>query len=125
MREETRLLFEQAKHEFEIAKHNFEGGFFDSCVFYCQQTVEKAIKSYILSKGKSPLNIHALIKLSKIAGIPERFNNFLRNLSAEYYISRYPDVSGEVPYTLYDKEEVERILNETGGFLKWIIPKIK
>ncbi len=125
MREEAKLLFEQAKHELEIAKHSFNGGFLDACVFYCQQTVEKFLKAYLLSKGKSPGNIHALLKLGKIAEIPTHFNNFLKNLSSEYYISRYPDVSGQVPYTLYEKEEVEATLKETEGFVIWIKQKIE
>ena len=125
MREEARLLFEQAVHELEIAKHNFNGNFLDACVFYCQQTVEKLLKAYILAGGKSPGNIHALLKLSRIAEIPAKFNNFLKNLSSEYYISRYPDVSGEVPFTLYEKEDVKTTLNETEEFVKWLIEKIK
>src|SRR3989344_6798293 len=125
MREEARLLFEQAKHELEIAKHSFNGEFLDACVFYCQQTIEKLLKAYILIKGKSPENIHALLKLGKMAEIPVQFNNFLKNLSSEYYISRYPDVSGEVPYKLYEKEEVETTLKETEEFVKWIKQKIE
>ena len=125
MREEARLLFEQAKHELEIAKYSFNGDFLDACIFYYQQTVEKFLKSYLLSKGKSPENIHALLKLGKLAGIPPEFNSFLKNLSSEYYISRYPDVSGEVPFTLYDKEEVKVTLDETEEFVKWIKQKIE
>lgn len=125
MREEARLLFEQAKHELDVAKHNLNGEFLDACVFYCQQAVEKFLKSYLLTKGKSPGNIHTLLKLGKMAEIPSQFNNFLKNLSSEYYISRYPDVSGEVPYTLYEKEEVEITLKETEEFVKWIKKKIE
>lgn len=125
MREEARLLFEQAKHELEVARHNINGCFLDSCVFYCQQSTEKFLKAYLLSKGKSPGNIHALLKLGKMAEIPSQFTNFLKNLSAEYYISRYPDVSGEVPYKLYEKDEVKSILKETERFVKWIIQKIE
>ncbi len=66
MREEARLLFEQAKHELEIAKHSFTGGFLDACVFYCQQTVEKFLKSYLLVKGKSPGNTHALLQVNAL-----------------------------------------------------------
>lgn len=125
MREEAKNLFEQAKHELKVAEHNFNGNFLDSCVFYCQQCTEKFLKAYIISKGKSPENIHALLRLGKIANIPSKFNNFLKNLSAEYYISRYPDVSGEIPFTLYDKEEVKTILEDTKEFTKWIIQKIE
>ena len=94
-------------------------------IYSCAQSVEKFLKAYLLSNGKSPGPIHALLKLGRMAEIPSKFNNFLKNLSSEYYISRYPDVSGEVPYTLYDKEEVKSILEETKEFIKWITPKIK
>src|SRR3989344_6784748 len=121
MREEIKNLWEQAKVDLKTAKNSFKSGDYYASVFWCQQSLEKAIKSnIILCKKESHPNIHSLIKLGKIAGITKEYEIILKNISPEYYITRYPDASGEIPYKLYKKEDSIEILKDTEKVLKWI-----
>ncbi len=90
--------------------------------------MEKALKAYIMfSKriSKDPLNFHSLIKLAIYANIPKNFYKFLRMMSPEYYMTRYPDASEMVPYNLYDEEDNKLILKETGELIEWVELQMK
>lgn len=121
MREEIRNWWEQAKHDLGVAKFNFDGGHFDVAAFYCHQAVEKGLKAFCMLKNKeSPGKTHSLIFLGKSCGLPEDYYPFLRRLTPEFVISRYPDVSGELPYLLYDKEWVAEYIKKAEEVLSWI-----
>ncbi|MBI3051858.1 HEPN domain-containing protein [Candidatus Woesearchaeota archaeon] len=44
----------------------------------------------------------------------------LRKLSPQYFISRYPDVSEDVPYELYDESLASDFLKIAEEVIKWI-----
>jgi HEPN domain-containing protein len=63
-------------------------------LFCCQQSVEKALKSLIVERtGALPPRIHNLVRLADVAGIevPIPASRFLKELSAYYIQSRYPE----------------------------------
>ncbi len=121
MREEIKLWWEQANHDLETAKILLQNKRLDAASFYFQQSLEKALKAYILLvKKESPGPIHSLIKLASIAGIPKKFHSFLRKLSAEYYLSRYPDAVEDTPYKTYMEEEVKEYAKNTSEVVAWL-----
>ncbi len=121
MRKEAENWWVQAEHDFETAKVLYKGERLDAASFYCQQSVEKALKAYALHRKKeSPGPVHSLVRLAKFAGVPKEHYRFLRNLSSEYFISRYPDAVEDVPYTLYTKEDVEETIQKTQEVMQWI-----
>jgi len=127
MREEISNWWEQAERDLKTSENSYSANDFYASVFWCQQALEKGIKSIIMKDKKvdmKGLSIHSLIKLAKIAKLPSEFNFFLRSISPEYYISRYPDASEEIPYKLYSKEDTEEILNKTKEVMKWLGMKI-
>lgn len=126
MRTEIKNWWEQANHDLGTAKILLENKRFDAASFYCQQSLEKALKAYsLLKKRESPGHIHSLIKLAKFTELPEKFHKFLRRLSPEYYLSRYPDASEDIPYTLYAKEEVVEYIKQAEEVIKWISTRMK
>jgi|SRR3989338_2690183 len=126
MREEIKNLWEQANVDLKTAMNSLKSGDYYASVFWCQQSIEKALKSYIiLSKKESPKQIHSLVKLGRMANIPQKFESTLKKISPEYYITRYPDASGEVPYKLYKKEDNLEILKDAEEVLKWINTQMK
>jgi HEPN domain-containing protein len=126
MREEIRNWWEQAKRDLISAGNSLNSGDYYVCAFLCQQSIEKALKAYILlKKRESPGPVHSLLKLSRIAGLPNRFYEFLKQLSPEYYISRYPDAVDDVPYKLYKENEVRGILKKSKEVLKWLNTQMK
>ena len=121
MRKEIENWWKQAEHDLKSAEYNFEGNILDLAAFCCQQSVEKALKAYILfTKKESPGPIHSLIRLGKIAEVPKEYLAFLRQLTPEYYLSRYPDAVEDVPYELYEKDDISVFINKTRELLQWI-----
>jgi HEPN domain-containing protein len=105
MRNEIRRWWKQGENDLEKAEVLFKSKNFDGTSFYCQQAVEKTLKALILLKSKEKnTEGHSLIYLGKLAKIPESFFYGLKKLSPQYFISRYPDITEEVPYELYDEK---------------------
>ena len=125
MREEIKNNWEQAKADLKTAENSLESGDYYASVFWCQQSLEKALKAYILLYKKESPFIHSLIKLGRIAEVPKKFEINLKNISPEYYATRYADASGDVPYKLYTKKDNLEILNGTKEIIKWINTQIK
>ncbi|HLD10635.1 MAG TPA: HEPN domain-containing protein [Candidatus Nanoarchaeia archaeon] len=126
MRKEIENWWKQAKYDLETAKILLKTERYDAASFYCQQTIEKALKAYILeTKKESPGPIHSLIKLANEAKIPEKFHKFLKNLSPDYYLARYPDASEELPYLIYKKTEVEENIKMAQEVIKWLETRMK
>lgn len=125
MREEIKNNWEQSKADLKTAENSLKSGDYYASVFWCQQSLEKALKAYILLYKKESPFIHSLIKLGRIAGVPKKYENILKNISPEYYASRYADASGDVPYKLYTKEDNLKILNDAKEIIEWISTQIK
>jgi HEPN domain-containing protein len=126
MRKEIENWWKQAEHDMEVAAYNLKGGMLDAAAFYCEQSIEKALKAFImLTQKRSPGAIHSLLKLGKIAEIPEEFYVLLKKLTPEYYLSRYPDVAEDVPYLLYKEQLVKDLIDEAKGVLAWIRTQMK
>jgi HEPN domain-containing protein len=120
-RRDVRLWWEQAKHDLETAEHNLAGDRYDAAIFFCQQAVEKALKALTIQKKRHSAGpTHSLITLGRLCGVPKKYSTFLRTLTSEYFLSRYPDAAGEVPYTLYDGTEARQYLETSKELLQWV-----
>ena len=125
MREEIKNNWEQAKADLRTAENSLGSGDYYASVFWCQQSLEKALKSYILLFKKESPFIHSLVKLGRIAVVPKKFDLILKNISPEYYATRYADASGDIPYKLYDEEDSKKILADTKEIITWISTQMK
>lgn len=126
MRKETKNWLEQSRDDFEKAKILFNSGHFDGSSFYCQQAVEKALKALIMSRSKErSVDGHSLIHLGKLAKAPQSYFSGLKKLSPQYFISRYPDVTEDVPYELYDADMAEEFMDIARDMLGWIGKQLK
>ena len=126
MKKEAKNWWKQAKKDLEVAEKNFEIEEYYVTVFFCQQAVEKALKAlFIIKKSKFPEQTRSLIYLGKQLQIDRRFFNLLRDLTPEFVTTRYPDIAGEVPFELYDKENSLYFLKRTKEFFKWLENQIQ
>ena len=82
--EEYNKWMRQSKHDLKIAEYNFKGYFFDSCIFYCQQAVEKSLKALLIKKEGKLLKIHDLIILGRKINLPEKFFKKISELNSAY-----------------------------------------
>jgi HEPN domain-containing protein len=120
MRKEVERLWQQAEEDLEVAEKNFKLKEYYVVAFFCQQSVEKALKTlFKIKKSKDSGKTHSLIYLAEEIGAPKKFYNFLRNLTPEFIMTRYPDISEEVPYKLYDAETTKDYLDKSKELMKW------
>ncbi len=113
--EEAKDWIERAIKDFDTANYLFDGKKYEECSFYCQQSVEKALKAVLLIKTGELRKVHDLFILGKEAKIPELQLNELKELSLAYVYSRYPDV----PKLKDIKNKSHNFLNTTKEVLEW------
>jgi HEPN domain-containing protein len=121
MKEAALKWFKQAKHDLEMAEKNIDIGGYDVASFLSHQAVEKLLKAIIILEGKKPKKSHYLDEMARELGLTDDFFDDLAELSADYMISRYPDISGGVPYEEYDIETAK----EKVAVAKKIFDKLK
>jgi HEPN domain-containing protein len=125
MRREIGLWLDQARRDLETAAYNAAGERWEAAAFYTQQSVEKALKALHLRVKRAPAGpTHSLPALARRLGAPRRFGRFLKELTAEYFVARYPDASGELPHLLYDEEVIQDYLGRAREVLAWVESKI-
>ncbi len=121
MRENVQHWWEQAQRDLVSADNSLKAGDYYVCVFMCQQAIERGLKAYIMHASRvSPGPVHSLTKLAEAANVPETFRSFLRQLTTEYFLSRYPDAAEDAPYRLYKREDGEEYLNGSRKVLEWL-----
>ena len=116
MKEEVKKWWEQAKDDLEKARILFDSKKYDGTVFYCQQTVEKAIKALLLKEKCKIIKIHDLVKLSREINLPENLIEYCKEITQSYIYSRYPDI--ERPRNL--ETIAFNFLKYTEEILEWI-----
>ena len=121
MRKEIENWWRQAEKDLEKAQWLYAGKHFDGTALYSQQAVEKALKALLLRTSREKrIESHSLVYLGKAAKVPARLVPGLKKLSPQYFISRYPDVTEEAPYELYDEALAKEFLSIATEVLKWI-----
>lgn len=126
MRKEIQNWWQQAEKDLEKAQWLCTGKHFDGTALYCQQAIEKTLKALILlSTREKRIEGHSLVYLGKAAKVPARFVPGLKKLSPQYFISRYPDMTEEAPYELYDEALAKDYLSFANEVLKWIRRQLK
>ena len=101
------------------AKASLKEGFFRGACFAAQQSAEKALKAYLLSKEITIPRIHDLVTLNhQCLNVRTEFKDLeedCRLLSSYYISSRYPDVAEFEEYSEDQSEEAvqsaEKIVN--------------
>jgi HEPN domain-containing protein len=89
---EFQKWLEKAKQDFDVAKYLFKGKKYEEASFFCQQAVEKALKSLSLKTREEIRKSHDLIVLGNDVKLPENLLEKCKDLSNVYIVSRYPDV---------------------------------
>ncbi len=113
---------EQARYDLETAEAMLAAGRLLYVVFCSQQAVEKMLKGVIADRTDSfPPRVHNLMRLAQVASLDlsEDQEEFLRELSAYYIQSRYPEeidaLSGGVT-----RELACDVLRKSGEMLAWL-----
>jgi HEPN domain-containing protein len=113
---------EQARYDLDSARAMLDSGRYLYVLFCCQQAVEKMLKSLIARrKMEFPPRVHQLMRLAEAAGlaVEEERAAFLRELSAYYIQTRYPE---EVPGLLsqVNAEMARVVMEQTEEVIQWL-----
>ena len=126
MREEIVNWLKQAEKDLEVANKNLQIEEFYSCVFWCQQAVEKGLKAvYILKRNSLPPKIHDLVEICRLIRAPDRINLLAGEITIAYIFSRYPGAAPEMPEKYYDKKKAEEHIKLAREVLEWVRKQIK
>ena len=94
----------------------------DTAIYHCQQTAEKDVKSFLVSKEISPEKTHDIRKLTLEAAVHEpRFNELLdlaTALSPYAWEFRYPDDLAE---TYPTREEFDEALQHAQAIYDFVL----
>jgi HEPN domain-containing protein len=121
MRKEAGSWWLQAQKDLQSAEKNLEIEEYYLVAFLCQQAVEKGLKAlYIHRLKESPGATHSLLFLGKKVEIPDEFLTFLRKMTPDFVLARYPDAADGLPYELYDRDIAGERLGSAKKVLEWI-----
>jgi len=122
MKEEPKKWMEQAEADLVTAQVNFDGERYYAVVQFCQQCLEKALKSMWLDEKKKEFPyIHDLTFFMKRLELPKKFEVICKDLTTAYAETRYP--TEDIPLRKFNKEDAEEILNRTSEVIGWIREK--
>lgn len=91
MKKETQNWLAKARSDLGTAEYLLKGEKYEEASFFCQQSVEKALKAVILSKTGRIIKTHDLVFLAGKAGLPEDLKERCKELTMVYVATRYPD----------------------------------
>lgn len=114
---------EQAHYDLKTAQAMMESGRYLYVLFCCQQSVEKMLKALIAQRTQEfPPRLHHLIRLADAAGIKleEDMADFLRELSAYYIQTRYPEEIADLSSQI-KKSAAQEILIKTEEVILWLL----
>ena len=116
MKEEVKRWWNKAKDDLEKAEILFRNKKYDGSIFFCQQSVEKALKALYLKEKNKIKRIHDLNELGKDVDIPDNLLNYCKELTLSYIYSRYPDIKEEKDIDIISKD----FLYYSKEILKWV-----
>jgi HEPN domain-containing protein len=111
----------QALHDLDMAGRNVGIGGYDTAAFLAHQSVEKLLKALLAAQGRAVPRMHFIDELAGQLDLPPEVHVHIDGLTADYMLSRYPDVSDLVPYEQYD----EALANEKVRAARSVFAQLK
>lgn len=120
MIKEAENWLKKAERDLISAKKNLEIKEYNVASFLCQQSVEKALKSFLINKNKEMPKIHDLVRLGKLVDLDKKLLDGCEKLNPVYTESRYPDISERD----YKMDETKKDIETAEEILKWVKNKL-
>lgn len=102
--ETARKWLSQALHDLSMAARNIDIQGYDVAAFLAHQAVEKLLKALFALERKKIPRLHYIDELAQMLNLPDDVMAPILSLTADYTLTRYPDVSDTVPYEQYDEK---------------------
>ena len=112
---------DQARHDLENARKTFKMQIYDVALVSCEQSLEKALKAlYIAQKHEFAPRTHEIAFFVDETQMRPLLDATLLKLQDLYFLLRYPEPDGPMPYTLATREDAQSILKLTAAALPMI-----
>jgi len=112
--------WQRSARDLEAAKSLKDNGFWEACVFTCQQAAEKALKALWTDKrSDNPPRTHRVGELAQRLGAPMELVKAGNALFGDYETSRYPVGGSDVPTAPYTSEDAEDRVSKTEQIIAW------
>lgn len=116
---------EQARHDLESGRKNFGIKVYDVTIVLCEQSLEKALKAlYIAQKQEFAPRIHEIAFFAEETKVRPQLDATLLKLQDLYFLLRYPEPEGPMPFALVTRQDAQTILKWTSAALKMIQTEI-
>lgn len=123
--DKANIWLTQAEEDLLWAEASLREGILRGACFAAQQSAEKALKAFLLSKNITSPKIHDLVTLNqKCFDLEPRFKDLEDpcNLLSPYYISsRYPDVAQFEQYSQNQAEKAVESAEKVVNFIKALL----
>lgn len=110
----------QAKEDLLTAQTLKETARYYASVFFSQQAAEKALKALYMYRFKKSLFTHDLTELASALDAPEFIKEAARELTPDYFLACYPNISGTLPANLYHLKEADEHLTLSHKVIQWV-----
>jgi len=106
----------QAEHDFTAAEKCLGAGLYSYAAFCAEQTGQKALKAFLLGRGRRRIVTHSVGTLAReAAAVDERFAALVdraARLDRHYLTSRYPDALPEpaIPAESYVRKDAQEAM---------------
>ena len=112
--------WKQANRDLLTANNCITSGDYYASVFFSEQAIEKGLKAlYIKLFDDAPPRTHHIDKLASLINAPLDIMDATYELSEDYMLSRYPDVSDELPFELYNEGNSKIKLVRAKEIISW------
>lgn len=112
--------WKQANRDILTANNCITSGDYYASVFFSEQAIEKGLKAlYIKVFENAPPRTHHIDKLALLVNAPLEIMDATYELSEDYMLSRYPDVSDELPFELYNEGNSKIKLVRAKEIISW------
>lgn len=112
---------DQARHDLENARKTFRIHVYDVAIISCEQSLEKALKAlYIAQKQVFAPRTHEIAFFAEETQMRPLLDATLLKLQDLYFLLRYPEPDGPMPFALATREDAQMIIKLTAAALPMI-----
>ncbi len=109
-----------ALDDLDTAQKNVGIGKYHVAALFAQQAAEKALKALYIKRFNELRKTHDLVFLAGKLGIPNSYLTICKQLDPVYLQTRYPDISGRLPQSMFNKADAEELVKISGEILQWV-----
>lgn len=120
----------QARYDLTQAERSLEQADYAYAAFFAEQAAQKALKAYLISRGRRHVMIHSVGELAREAmrfdpGF-ERLVEHGRRLDRHYLTARYPDALPDpiIPAEAYGREDAEQAVADAQAVLDQVVQRL-